>query len=167
MAAHWACSGWKHHWLQGLCWLSHKLPPKLPFLFQWCTLSPAPSSEEVPGMFCYHLHLLSVLLGAEAALFPPLTRSLLRSSSIFAACITRLLFHFLFPNHGVNCAHLFCLVLFYPFQKFCLFTPHSQLLPLPPKILCLFCLIEIELMLPIAPSTLWSYTFPCYTPCCL
>lgn len=66
-------------------------------------------------MFCYHLQLLSVLLQEEAALFSPLTRSPLRCSSIFAACNTRLLIHFLFPNHG---AHFSALSYLFPFKNF-------------------------------------------------
>lgn len=86
------------------------------FLSECCTLSPAPSPEDVPGMFCYHL--LSALLQAGASLFPPLTHSPLRYSPIFATRIIQLLFNFLFPNHGVNSAHFYALSYFIPFKNF-------------------------------------------------
>lgn len=92
-----------------------------------------------------------------AAPFPPLTRSLLRCSSIFAAGYdTPPLFHFLFPNHVVNSAHLFCLFLFYSFQEFCvrpiLTPPHP-----PPQRSCASpTLIQVGFRPPSAPSTLWS-----------
>lgn len=110
----------------------------------------------------------------------------------FAACITWLLFNFLFPNHRVNSAHYSAFsyvlilhlwhlvrpkwkvltntkthhILFYPFQECWWITSHCHLLPLPPKILYLFCLIEMGLRPAISPSTLLSYTSPCYTLCC-
>lgn len=133
-----ASSGWEHYWLQGFLislWSSHKLPPKPISLLECCALSPAPSvSEAIPGIAYYCLWRLSLRPPPRCseqrlfALFPPLTRSPLRCSPIFAAAYIPLLvfFHFLFPNNTVNSVHLFCLVLFYPFQEFGLCRPRSH-----------------------------------------